>query len=280
MHLLRPRTHSEWIQHAKFVRRDPRLVALTDKIQAKAYIAERVGEEFVIPTYWTGRRLPPRRVRRTWSRPYFIKAAHGCHQNLEVPAEGRVRWRVIERRVERWLARTYGGRGGEWQYARIPRRIIVEQRVGDPGVLPDDYKLWVFHGRVHYVHWFTDRDLPTYGGRIVDREWNEPFRSVSQRTHERFPPRPEALDTMIWIAETLGEDFPFVRVDLYVVDGRPYVGELTFTPSAGFHTLEPDRADFDLGALWREPRRERLPATPRPAPDQGRSRLVGSSHVR
>ena len=69
---------------------------------------------------------------------------------------------------------------------------------------------------------------------------------------------------MMWLAETLGEGFRFVRVDLYEIDGRPYVGELTFTPSAGFHTLEPDRVDFDLGRLWRTPRRERFPATPAP----------------
>jgi hypothetical protein len=71
---------------------------------------------------------------------------------------------------------------------------------------------------------------------------------------------------MMWLAETLGQGFRFVRVDLYEVEGRPYVGELTFTPSAGFHTLDPDQTDFDLGRLWRKPRRERFPATARPAP--------------
>jgi hypothetical protein len=273
MRLVRPRTHSEWIQHHKFLRHDPRLVPLTDKIEAKKYIAERVGEQYVIPTYWQGRRLPSLRRRRRWARPYFIKAAHGCHQSIEVPAGGRVRWPRIEREAARWLRSTYGGIGGEWQYAHIRPRLIVEQRLGEPGVLPDDYKFWVFHGRVHYLHWFTDRGLPSYGGRIVDRDWNEPFRSISQRTHERYPPRPESLDTMLWIAETLGEGFPFVRVDLYDIDGHPYVGELTFTPSAGFHTLDPDQADFDLGALWRTPRHERFPAAARPpdrssAPDE------------
>jgi hypothetical protein len=266
MHLLFPRTHSEWIQHHKFLRRDRRLVTLTDKIAAKRFIAERVGHQYVIPTYWHGRRLPSLRKRRAWPRPFFIKAAHGCHQSIEVPATGRVRWRRIEREAGRWMHSRYGGKGGEWQYARIPRRLIVEQRVGEPGVLPDDYKFWVFQGRVHYVHWFTDRGLPSYGGRIVDRDWKEPFRSLSQRTHERYPPRPESLSTMIWIAETLGEDFPFVRVDLYEIDGHPYVGELTFTPSAGFHTLDPDRVDFDLGKLWRRPRHERFAATPAPCP--------------
>ena len=53
----------------------------------------------------------------------------------------------------------------------------------------------------------------------------------------------------------------------FSLDGRPYVGELTFTPSAGFHTLDPDRVDFELGRLWRKPRSPRFPATPRPAHD-------------
>jgi hypothetical protein len=265
MHLVFPRTHSEWVHHYKFLRRDPWLPTLTDKIEAKRFIAERVGEEYVIPTYWHGRRLPGRRARREWPRPFFIKAAHGCHQNIEVRATGRVPWARIERQVRHWLGTTYGERGGEWQYARIPRRVIVEKRIGDPGALPDDFKFWVYQGRVHYVHWFTDRGLPTYGGRIVDRDWSEQFRSVSHRTHERHPPRPESLDTMIWIAETLGKGFRFVRVDMYEVDGHPFVGELTFTPSAGFHTLAPDRTDFELGMLWRKPPRERFPATRPPA---------------
>jgi len=68
MHLVLPRTHSEWIHHYKFLRRDPWLPELTDKIAAKRFIAERVGEEYVIPTYWSGRRLPSRSASRSKKR--------------------------------------------------------------------------------------------------------------------------------------------------------------------------------------------------------------------
>ena len=30
------------------------------------------------------------------------------------------------------------------------------------------------------------------------------------------------------------QDFKFVRVDLYDVDGKPFFGEMTFTPAGGF----------------------------------------------
>ena len=35
---------------------------------------------------------------------------------------------------------------------------------------------------------------------------------------------------MIFIAEKLTVDFPFVRVDLYNIDKKIYFGELTFSP--------------------------------------------------
>ena len=59
-----------------------------------------------------------------------------------------------------------------------------------------------------------------------------------------MPPRPQSYDSMLWIAERLGQEFRFVRVDLYDVDGEVYVGELTFTPTAGLHLFDPPETDL------------------------------------
>jgi hypothetical protein len=170
---------------------------------------------------------------------------------VRVPDDGPPRWRRVERKVDRWLEESYGAPGAEWHYSLMPRRILVEPHLGAHDRMPDDYKLWVFHGRVEIVHWLTDRGTPEFGGRFLDRDWQEAFRSYRFRTHERMPEVPRSWDTMVEIAETLAQDFRFVRVDLYEVDGRPMVGELTFTPTAGFHRLDPPEADLMLGALWR-----------------------------
>jgi len=276
--LLLALNHSERLHRVKVLRRDPRHALLADKVEAKAWIASRVGEEYVIPTLYAGRRLPRRRRRRTWPRPLFVKAAHGSGKawNVRVPADGPARWGRVERKVHTWLTTSYGGKGGEWHYGAMPRRVLVEPHIGDPERLPDDYQLWVFHGRVHFVQWHTDRGTPSFGVRYVDRDWTEAFRSTKFRLHERMPPKPQSWDTMVWIAETLGRDFPFVRVDLYEVDGHPYVGELTFTPTAGFHRFEPPETDRMLGRLWRKPRVPRHPATPRPEVARAEAR-VGSA---
>ena len=56
---------------------------------------------------------------------------------------------------------------------------------------------------------------------------------------------------MIAAAELLADGFAFVRVDFYDLDGAPRFGEMTFYPDSGIALFSPDRADLDLGALWR-----------------------------
>lgn len=58
--------------------------------------------------------------------------------------------------------------------------------------------------------------------------------------------KPLNLEKMYEIAETLAAEFPFVRIDFYNLDGRIYVGEMTFTPGL-FLRLSPRDWDYRLG---------------------------------
>lgn len=53
---------------------------------------------------------------------------------------------------------------------------------------------------------------------------------------------------MIAIAEALAEGIPFVRVDLYDVNGTVLFGELTFFPEGGFGRILPVEWDTRLGS--------------------------------
>ena len=44
-------------------------------------------------------------------------------------------------------------------------------------------------------------------------------------------PKPEHLEEMFSIAKELSQEIPFVRIDLYNVDGIIYFGEMTFFPT-------------------------------------------------
>jgi hypothetical protein len=53
---------------------------------------------------------------------------------------------------------------------------------------------------------------------------------------------------MIAIAKKLSTGIPFVRIDLYEVNGNVYFGEYTFYPAAGYALTEPRDWDYKLGS--------------------------------
>jgi hypothetical protein len=58
---------------------------------------------------------------------------------------------------------------------------------------------------------------------------------------------------MTHLAEVLSNDIPFVRVDFYEIEGRPYFGELTVFPVCGFEESFP-KAGITLWEIgWKPP---------------------------
>jgi hypothetical protein len=52
---------------------------------------------------------------------------------------------------------------------------------------------------------------------------------------------------MLQLAEKLAAPYPFVRVDLYNIDGKIYFSELTFTPAKGTLKLADHTIDTLMG---------------------------------
>lgn len=54
---------------------------------------------------------------------------------------------------------------------------------------------------------------------------------------------------MVATAMKFATYFDFVRVDLYEIDGKVYLGELTFTPGAGKFTYKNPNDNIKLGNM-------------------------------
>ncbi len=247
--LKRPQTLTEKIMHRRLYDRDPRLPPLTDKVQVKEYVTEVLGPGWVIPNVWVGETLPPR-SHRNWPIPYVLKASHGSGWNIFVWSPEDQDWGRIEATAERWLRRNYGRETREWAYTQIkPRRLLVEAFMGTDRVAPPDYKLFVFNGRTALVQVDTGR-LQTHRQFFYDTNWQQ--RNISYVCP--FVPGdiepPQSLSEMIWAAERVTADFPFVRVDCYEIAGKPYIGEMTFYPNGGQIPFQPESVEQELGSLW------------------------------
>lgn len=235
-----PMLFTELVQHRKLFNRDPHLPRWADKVTVKNEVAAILGSEWVIPTWWHGAQLPEEVA---WPYPFVVKSRHGCNQIAFVRSPD-VDWQAIRRRARRWVVSRYGHWLDEWLYSAIPQGLLLEPFIGTDGVLPIDYKLFVFGGQVAFVQVHLDRE-EAHRWVVLDRDWRPASVTAC------VPERPKSLTAMIEAAETLCRGFDFVRVDFYEVGGRPKFGEMTFYPGSGLDPLDPPELDAVMGALWR-----------------------------
>ena len=132
-------------------------------------------------------------------------------------------------------------------YAKIKPQIIIEQYIGNIANLPTEYKIHVFNGVAKYLYVVTGRGIDIrYNNYYID--WT-PFDGAQfngwKKTDYELE-KPKNYKKMVEIAELLAKPFPFVRVDLYNINGVIYFGEMTFTPAKGTLILDDDNADYEI----------------------------------
>lgn len=117
--------------------------------------------------------------------------------------------------------------------------FLVEELLREDGrESPSDYKFHCFGGVPKAISLFLDRENndPKYGATFsVDWEYLSGIWCGKNKTidlpPEGAPEPPEALSEMIACARTLSKPFPYLRVDLYCINGRVVFGELTPFPT-------------------------------------------------
>lgn len=238
---------TEMVQRRKLYDRDPRQVALMDKLAAKHMAAEVLGPEWATATLWQGDNLPAKPAFRT---PAILKARHGCNQYAVLRDEPSAReWDALRRRAARWMAGPYGKWLDEWAYEGVPRALIAEPLLGAGPALPLDYKIYVFGGRATHVQ--------VHLARATDHRWilhDRDFRPLIAASDR--PCAPRSLSAMLSAAEALAKGYDFLRVDFFEIDGAPRFGEFCLYPGSGLDPFAADWIDRELGGLWHAARRD------------------------
>ncbi len=245
-----PQTFNEKLQWLKLYDRKPEYTDMVDKYAAKQYVADRIGEEYIIPNYGIWERFEDIDFDKLPDQ-FVLKCTHDCGGLVICRDKSRLDIDAAKKKIERAMKKNYYLWGREWPYKNVKPRIIAEQYMSDSEQSDElsDYKFMCFNGEVKCIFTCTERFSDT-GLKVTffDREWN---RLPYARTHHAFAtdiPRPSNLAKMMEAAEKLAKDIPFIRVDFYEVSGKVYFGELTFYPGSGFEGFEPHEWDVELGS--------------------------------
>ncbi len=252
-----PQTFNEKLQWLKLYNRKPEYTMMVDKYKVREYIAQELGEEYLIP------------LLGVWDNPdeidfdalpnqFVLKCNHNSGTGMCICKDkSNLDIEKVKKELRKGLKEDYYLKFREWPYKDVPRKIIAEKYMEDASGELRDYKFYCFNGVMKFVMINSDRntDKPTRADYFdCDFNWLDFTWGYSHA--EVHPQKPEQFEKMVAIAERLSKGLPHIRVDLYDCNGKIYFGELTFFDGSGFDKIEPLEWDYKIGEMLKLPSKQ------------------------
>lgn len=245
--LKNPKTFNEKLNWMKLYYRKPLLTTMADKFGVKEYVKELIGEDYVIPLIGVYEKWDEIDFSKLQA-PFVIKTTHSSGMVIVVRNMKDFDLENAKKRVNKSLKRKYFYSCREWPYKNIKPRIIIEKFVKDSKEenLPV-YKFFCFDGEPFLVQTIKNDKTSYETIDYFDMDWK--LLELKQNFENSEVPldKPANFEEMKKLAKKLSVNQPFVRVDLYSVDGRIYFSEFTFFSDAGYQVFHPEKWDLILG---------------------------------
>ncbi|WP_205438033.1 ATP-grasp fold amidoligase family protein [Edwardsiella tarda] len=257
-----PQTFNEKIIFRMIFDRNKRFTELADKVIARDFIRQQIGEKYVVATlgvysafdHIDFNMLPQK---------FVIKCSHDSASAIVCTDKAQFDIASARAKINFYLSRNMYVTTRERHYKNIIPRIICEKYLDvfaqrDQDITPELFRVHCFSGQPKFI----EVDFSDSRGResvnIYDENWQRQDVRVGYRqTHypNNLDPRiskPAKLDEMLALSRQLTADFDYCRMDWFVVGDDIYFSEFTFTPYAGRMRFFPAEFDYRFGAAWQQ----------------------------
>ncbi len=253
LNLKNPLRFTEKLQWYKINYRIPVLRQCVDKYEVREYVANKGLANTLNELYGIYESFEEINFEELPNQ-FVIKTTNGGGGINVIICDDKNNFNIEETKqtIENWMSPKKISGGREWVYYGLKPKIIIEkylinEKNPDAGIT--DYKIFCFDGKPKYLVVDIDRYIG-HKRNFYDTNWNYlDISSDCPNFGDSFP-KPEGLEEMLEVAALLSKEFPFVRVDLYYVEGQVIFGEMTFNPWSGYVQFNPDEFDFTLGDLF------------------------------
>lgn len=252
LNLKNPTTFNEKTQWLKLYDRKPEYTRMVDKFEAKNFIAERIGTEYVISTLgvWDNfdqidfDSLPDQ---------FVLKCTHDSGGLVVCRDKAKLDIEKARQIIESSLKCNYYWSKREWPYKDVKPRILAETYLEDAeDDALTDYKYFCFNGEAKVMYICKDHGKEPRTD-FFDMEFNHLPIEARDPNAAVMPEKPEQFEKMRELAETLSAGIPHLRVDFYLIKDKIYVGELTFFHMSGLTKIKPEEWNVKMGQWINKP---------------------------
>ncbi|MEZ8126001.1 ATP-grasp fold amidoligase family protein [Vibrio splendidus] len=250
-----PITWNEKIQVRKLESEPEKYSKYVDKYTVRQYVSDTIGSSHLIPLLGKYRVL---KVSDFDSLPnqFVLKTSNGGGgENVRIIRDkSKVDLERLAKDFNNYLGEKIGSKIDELFYDVEEPFIIAEKlMLTASSQLPVDFKLHIFNGVKQKIFVQIDQ------GRFVDHRRGF-FDILGIKQDFKIQPKykdlpanfelPIGFEEMLFKARKLSEIFDYVRVDMYLIEGQCYFGELTFCHGSGWEPVYPREYDKILGSYW------------------------------
>ena len=250
-----PKTYNEKLQWLKIYDATPLKTTLADKVAVRDWVADKIGEEYLIPIYGVYDsfdeidfdKLPDR---------FVIKTNHGSGWNIIVPDKSKLDLADAKEKMDRWMSKNFALHAGcELHYGNIKPKILIEEYI-DPSESDHEIQIWCFSGKMKFVSVESIKDTKDLvrGTFYLD---GTPTEFVISPNHYKKLDKitdKSAFNKAIELAKKMLIDVPYVRIDFIEWHGSVRFREMTFTSGSGLSVIEPKKFNRVLGDWIQLPR--------------------------
>lgn len=252
-----PQTYNEKLCWMKLYYHNPLFTKLVDKYEVKDYVAEKIGQQYIIPTIGVWSKVED----IEWDKlpgQFVLKCTHDSGGLVICKDKSKLDVAKAKQKLNRSLKKNYYYDGFEWPYKDVTPRIIAETYMEDTKTKElRDYKFFCFDGVVKALFIATERQKVGEDVKFdfFDADFHHlPFRQGHENAAV-LPEKPLCFEEMKRLAAVLSEGLPHARIDFYEVDGKIYFGEITFFHHGGWTRFDPEEWDNTFGSWIKLPER-------------------------
>ena len=222
---------------------NPLKVKCADKIKLHEYCKDVLGEDICVPIIKVYNNVSE----INWDElpnQFVMKCNHGSGMNIICTDKSKLNKVDAINKLNRWMKDDFAFRNGfEAHYHDIEHKIFVETILGNGDIM--DYKFWCFNGEPKL---WTINNGNGHGDIMYYYMDGSKCNLYGVKDNESYQ-KPRRFQEMVNYANLLSNRFKFVRVDFYEIDGRVFLGELTFTPGAMAFKYKNDDDNIKVGSL-------------------------------
>jgi hypothetical protein len=251
LNLDNPITYNEKLQWLKLHCKKEEYSKMVDKYEAKKWIASKIGSEYVIPLLGVWETFDDIDF-DLLPNQFVLKCTHDsggliiCKDKIKLDKE------AAKKKIENSLKRNYFLVAREYPYKNVKPRIIAEKYMEDTTCNEEnencltDYKFFCFDGNPKIV--YIGKDHAKHATTdFFDMDFNHLPIKMRDPNAKTPPNKPIVFEEMKRLATKLSQGCPHLRVDFYLINGKIYVGELTFFHGGGFTEVKPEEWNYKMG---------------------------------